>query len=176
MRKNFPFSRRRLLRIDGHDNTLAAEFLGRFADDLTVGDGGGHDRHFVGAGEKQRPDVVERADSAAYGKRHEAGFRRALNGIKHDRAVFVAGRDIEKAQLVGARGVIGDRALDRIAGVAQIDEMHALDDAAVLHVETGNDAALKHGSGSRRRRGVSCRRLRPADQSKRFRRVEPPVI
>jgi len=50
-----------------------------------------------------------------------------------------------EAQLVGARGVIGDRALDRIAGVAQIDEMHALDDAAVLHVETGNDAALKHG-------------------------------
>jgi len=43
-------------------------------------------------------------------RRHEAGFRRALNGIKHDRAVFVAGRDIEKAQLVGARGVIGDRA------------------------------------------------------------------
>ncbi len=32
----------------------------------------------------------------------------------------------------------------RIAGIAQIDEIDALDDAAVLHVETGNDADLEH--------------------------------
>jgi len=44
--------------------THGCRISGRFADDLTVGDGGGHDRHFVGAGEKQPPDVVERADSA----------------------------------------------------------------------------------------------------------------
>jgi len=39
MRKNFPFSRRRLLRIDGHDNTLAAEFLAA-SRRSHVGDGG----------------------------------------------------------------------------------------------------------------------------------------
>ena len=49
-----------------------------------------------------------------------------------------------KAQLVGARRVIGDRRLDRIAGVAQVDEVDALDDAAVLDVEAGNDADLEH--------------------------------
>src|SRR5678816_1152041 len=34
-----------------------------------------------------------------------------------------------------------------IAGVAQVDEVHALDDAAVLHVEAGNDADLEHLCG-----------------------------
>ena len=49
-----------------------------------------------------------------------------------------------KRQLVGARRVIGDRRLDRVAGVAQVDEIDALDDAAVLDVEAGNDADFEH--------------------------------
>ena len=49
-----------------------------------------------------------------------------------------------KAELVGAGGVIGDRRFDGIAGVAQIDEVDALDDAAVLDVEAGDDADLEH--------------------------------
>jgi len=48
-------------------------------------------------------------------------------------------RDVEEAQLVGTRRVVGDRGLDRIARVAQVDEVDALDDAAVLDVEAGND-------------------------------------
>ena len=53
----------------------------------------------------------------------------------------VMSRNVE---LVGAGGVIGDRRLDRIAGVAQVDELDALDDTAVLDVEAGNDADLEH--------------------------------
>ena len=48
-----------------------------------------------------------------------------------------------KAEFVGAGGVIGLGRLDRIAGIDQVDEVDALDDAAVLHVETGNDAGLE---------------------------------
>ncbi len=59
-------------------------------------------------------------------------------------AVLVARGDVEEAELVGAGRVIGDRRLDRIAGVAQVDEVDALDDAAVLHVEAGDDADLEH--------------------------------
>ena len=119
MGEDFPFAGGRLFGVDRHDNTLAAEFSRRLADDLAVGHGGGHDRHLVGAGKQQRPYVVERAHAAADGERHEAGFRRALDNIEDDRAVLMAGGDVEKTKLVGARRVVGDRALDRIAGVAQ---------------------------------------------------------
>ena len=85
-----------------------------------------------------------RAHAAADRQRHEAGFRGAAHHVEHGAAVFVAGGDVEEAELVGAGGVIGDRRFDRIAGIAQIDEVDALDDAAVLDVEAGNDADLEH--------------------------------
>ena len=39
--------------------------------------------------------------------------------------------------------VIGHGGLHRIAGIAQVDELHALDDAAAHHVEAGNEAGLE---------------------------------
>ena len=109
------------------------------------GDRGGVDRHLVGARGQQLADVLDRAHAAADGERHEAGLRGAPHHVEDDVAVLVAGGDVEEGELVGAGRVVGDRRLDRIAGVAQIDELHALDDAAVLDVETGNDADLEHG-------------------------------
>ena len=44
--------------------------------------------------------------------------------------------------------VVALRHLDRIAGVAQADEVDALDDAAVLDVEAGDDALGQHGRSS----------------------------
>ena len=51
--------------------------------------------------------------------------------------VAVVGRrgDVEEHQLVGALGVVAGGQLDRIAGVAQVDEVDALDDAAAGDVE-----------------------------------------
>ena len=63
-------------------------------------------------------------------QRHEAGLRRPPHHVEHGAAVFVGGGDVEKAKLVGAGGVIGNRRFHGIAGVAQIDEVDALDDAA----------------------------------------------
>src|ERR1019366_8396273 len=45
----------------------------------------------------------------------------------------------------GALLVVARRDLDRIAGVAQLDEVDALDDASGRHVEAGNDAFGEHG-------------------------------
>jgi hypothetical protein len=59
----------------------------------------------------------------------------------------VARGDVEKAQLVRAGRVVGDRGFDRIAGVAQVDEIDTFDHPAVFHVETGNDADLEHAAG-----------------------------
>ena len=60
--------------------------------------------------------------------------------VEHRAAPLMAGGDVEEAQLVRPGGVIGARLLDRIAGVAQIDEVDALDHAAVGDVEAGDDA------------------------------------
>ena len=68
--------------------------------------------------------------------------------VEDGAALLVAGGDVEEAELVGAGLVIGRGGLDRIAGVAQIDEIDALDDAAFFHVEAGDDADFQHGSRS----------------------------
>ena len=139
--------------VDRDDDALAAEFLRRHAHELPVGDRGRIDRGLVGAGEQQLSYVLGRPDAAAHGQRHEADFRRAADDVEQDAAILVARRDVEKAEFVRARLVVGDRALHGISGVAQIDEVDALDDAAVLHVEAGNDAGLEHYSAAVGRAG-----------------------
>ena len=126
----------------------------------------GVDRDFVGPGSEQRADILDRAHAAADGERHEAGLGGAPHHVEHDAAVLVARGDVEEGELVGAGFVIGDGRGDRIAGIAQVDEIDALDDAAVFDVEAGNDADLEHFLGRRRR----------ADQLQCRRRIEPAVI
>ena len=89
------------------------------------------------------------AHAAPDGQRHEARFGGTLHHIKHDVTILVARGDVEERQLVGAGIVVGDRGGDRIAGVAQIDEIDAFDDPAVFHVKTGNDADLEHFQAAR---------------------------
>ena len=148
MGEDFPARRlagfRDFLGVDRHHDALVAEFLRRLLDEGAPLDRRGVDRHLVGAGREQRADVLDRAHAAADGERHEAGFGRAPHHVEDGAAVFVARGDVEEAQLVGAGRVIGDGRFDRIAGVAQIDEIDALDDAAVFHVEAGNDADFEH--------------------------------
>src|SRR6202035_1940398 len=40
--------------------------------------------------------------------------------------------------------LVAPRHLDRVAGVAQVQEVDALDDSAALHVQTGDDPLGKH--------------------------------
>jgi hypothetical protein len=48
------------------------------------------------------------------------------------------------AESAGTLSVVGHGRLDGIAGVAQVHEAHALDDAAVFHVEARNDPLGEH--------------------------------
>ncbi len=52
----------------------------------------------------------------------------------------MAGGDVKETELVGARGVIDPRLLDRIAGIGEVDEVNSLHDAPAGNVEAGNDA------------------------------------
>jgi hypothetical protein len=65
--------------------------------------------------------------------------------VQDDVAGVRGGGDVEESQLVGALLVIAARDLDRVAGIAQFDEIDALDHAAGGHVEARDDALGEHG-------------------------------
>ena len=68
-----------------------------------------------------------------------------------DRRLAVVGRrgDVEEHQLVGALGVVASRQLDGVAGVTQLDEVHALHDTAGVDVAPTTDhAAVSRASSA----------------------------
>ena len=65
----------------------------------------------------------------------------------HHRVAVVGRRgDVEEHELVGAFGVVARRELDRITGVADLDEAHALHDAARVDVEARDHADGEHAA------------------------------
>ena len=137
----------------------------RLGQDVGIGDGGGVEADLVGAGEKQRPDIGDGPDAAADGQRHEALLGGAGGEVVERAAILVAGVDVEKAQLVRARCVVGAGAFDRIAGIDQVDEVHALDHAAVGDVEAGDDPGLEHGQTDRGSGGFGKGTAQPGGRS-----------
>ena len=118
---------------------LVAEPAGDLGDHLGPADGAGVDRHLVRAGPQQRVDVVDRADAAADGQRDEHGLGGPAHHLERGLPALGRGRDVEEGQLVGPLGVVDRAELDRIAGVAQVDEVDALHDPAAVHVQAGDD-------------------------------------
>src|SRR4029079_6519441 len=133
-----------LLGINRHHDALIAELFCRFLHKSAPADRGSVDRHLVGSVRELFAECVDRPHTAADRKRHEAGLRCTRHHVVDRVAVFMTCGDVEEAQLVGACRIICDGRLDGIAGVAQIDEIDALDHSAVFHVEAGNDANLEH--------------------------------
>ena len=154
MGEDFPFAWRNRLGIDGHDHALAAELLGGAAHKTAISDGCRIDRHLVGAGQKQVANIIERSDAAADGQRHKAGFGGASNGVEENAALLMGCGDVEKAKFIGACGVIRLGNLDGIARITKVDEVHTLDDAAILHIKAGNEPGFQHGLCSRIRRSA----------------------
>ena len=131
--------------VDGDDDALRAELLGRGAHQAPVLHRRRVDGDLVGAGFEQRAHVLDRAHAAADRERHEAAFGGAAHDVENGAALLVARRDVEEAKLVRAGLVVSRGGLDRIAGVAQIDEFDAFDDAPLFHVEARDETDLQHG-------------------------------
>src|SRR5262249_23916737 len=93
-------------------------------------------------------------------QRHEAALGGVFDDVEDRVPVLVAGCDVEEAELVGAGSVVGSSRLDGIARILQVDEVDALDNAAVLDVEAGDDADLEHCSSAMRWAGRGCRKTR----------------
>ena len=162
MGEHLPMSGRPALGIDRGNDALAAEFFRRFAHEFGTIDGGGVDRHLVCASEQQTADILDHPHAAADGQRHETLLGGAANHAVKRVAVFRAGGDIEKAQLVGALAVVEARLSHRIAGIDKIDEVDALDDPPVLDIETGDDPHLQHGGCSATKRNAASGSIRPS--------------
>ena len=137
---------RLVLRVDREDDAPGAEAVGGGADEVRVLDGGGVKRDLVGPGLEHGLDVSQGAQAAPDRERHEALLGGRRHDVAHDPAAVARGRDVEKHQFVGPLGVIGPGAFDRIAGVTQFLELHALDHAASGHVQAWDVAAGEHGS------------------------------
>ncbi|KAK0351139.1 hypothetical protein LTR94_026180, partial [Friedmanniomyces endolithicus] len=89
---------------------------------------------------QQRARILGGAHAAADGQRHEADRGGAPHHVEDRAARLMTGGDIQDAQFVRAGRVIGARLFHRIAGVDQVDEIHALHHAAAGDVEAGDHA------------------------------------
>ena len=125
--------------VDREHQHLVAEPVGDLGDQLGPPDRRGVHRDLVRAGPQQPVDVLHGADPAADGQRDEHLLRRPRDDLQRGGPALVRGRDVEEGQLVGALGVVHLGELDRVAGVAQLLEVDALDDPAGVDVEAGDD-------------------------------------
>src|SRR5579883_2980168 len=144
MGEDFPAAGSRRLGVDGDDDALPAELLRRLADKLRPPHGLGVDRDLVRPGEQEPSEVLDAADAAADGERHEALLGGSADRLVERIAPLGARRDIEEAELVGAFPVVVARLLDGIARIGEPSEIDALDHPPVLDVEAGNEPSLQH--------------------------------
>ena len=137
-----------------------AEPASSLTDDVRVFDCGRVDAYLLGTGLDQLCHILDRADSAAYRKRHEALLSHLPDNIEHDLSVFVACGYVQKDQLVGTRFVIPAGNLHRVARVAQLNEIHALNYATGLDIKTRYDSVCKQDSYCNRNSHAATRMVR----------------
>src|ERR1022692_1123857 len=106
------------------------------------------DGDLVGASVEYSRGIGKLADSSADRKRNKQTACRAGDDIEHGVAPIAGSRDIEQNDLVRAIARMGGGTFRRIPGVAQVHELYAFYDAAVVHIETGDDALGQHLSPS----------------------------
>ena len=144
MGEDFPARRFALagdvLGVERDHDALRPVAIGRFGHEVGVRDGGGVDRHLVGPGRKQPPHVGQGSDAAANGQRDEHFASHAFDHFHERAAIFVACRDVEKDEFIGALLIVTPRDLDRIAGILDLEELDALDDPALVDIQAGDDA------------------------------------
>nr|GEU28313.1 hypothetical protein [Tanacetum cinerariifolium] len=143
--KHFPLAGRHLLGVDGHHDALRAMLLRSVEHELRVRHGRRVHAHLVGARVEQAAHVGHLAHAAADGERYEHLRSNRLDDVQDQAAVVAGGGNVEERQFVGALLVVAAGDFHRVAGVAQLGEVDALDHAAIGHVQAGNDAFGKHG-------------------------------
>ena len=110
----------------------------------------GVDRDLVCAGAQQHLGVRHLAHAAADGERDREPFRDAPHKL-HERPALLERRgDVEEHELIRARIGVGATQLHRIADLAEVDEVDALDDAAARDVEARDQTRERHNDSRKR--------------------------
>src|SRR6185437_4317200 len=130
--------------IDRDDDALAAEAVRTVVDQLRRRDGARVDAYLIGAEFEHDLHVSDAANTATDGERDKHFGGRGGDHVVHGTAVVGAGCDIEEYELVSAFLIVQARELDRVSGVAELDEGDAFDHAAGVDIEAGDDAAAQH--------------------------------
>ena len=134
------------LGVDRDHDRLRAELLGQLGDQARAGERGRVDRDLVGARGEQRVRVGDRADAAADRERDRELLRDAAHDADERVALLERRLHVEEDELVGAAVGVRGAELDRVAHVAQLLELDALDDAAGGHVEARDQARERNRS------------------------------
>ena len=146
------------LHLGAEHDALAAERLGALADDLGVAHRHRVDADLLGARLEHLEHVVDRADAAADGERHEHVAGDAAHGVEVDLALLGAGRDVVEDDLVD---LVVVQAGGEVLGGGDVDvvlELLRLRDAAVDDVEAGDEPLGQHRPSQPAK---SARRRRP---------------
>ena len=130
--------------IDRKHNALGAETFGPGTDQFRITDRRRVQGNLVRAGVEHSADVLDGADPPADSQRDENLLRSPADHVIHACAVVAGRRDIEEDNFVRPLAVVFLGGLDGISRINQIDEIDALDDPAVLDVETRYDSLCKH--------------------------------
>ena len=140
VRQRFPLRGAAALRLHRQDDALTAERPCRLANEIRPLDRGGIDGNLVGTTSQGVGDVLNRADTAPYGKRHEYVACRFLDDAENVVASVKRRNRIHIEDLIDARLVITPRERPRLADDAQAFHVNALDHIGPLDVEPGDDA------------------------------------
>ena len=129
------------LGVDRDDDRLRAELLGELGDRATARASAAELTETLSApAREQRVGVGDRADAAADRERDRELLGDAPDDADERVALLERRLDVEEDELVGAAVGVGGAELDRVADVAQLLELDALDDAAGGDVEARDQA------------------------------------
>ena len=133
-----------MLGVDGYHNRLAAESTRSTRDKRWVVHSRRIKRDLVGTSGNHTAHANDVTKTPADGKGDGHLARRATCEFLGCCTVIARGGDIEENNLVGTLGIVERGQLDGVAGIAQVDEVDALHNAAVFHIHAGNDTFCKH--------------------------------
>ncbi len=140
MSKDLPLTITNLFGINRHDNTLRAKTIRRLTYKFRIIDRGGIDADLIRPGVEHATNIAQLADTATHRQRNKDLTRDCFDHMYHGLAFIRTGGNIEKNQLIGTLLVITTRDFNGVTSIKDIDKLHPFNHAAVIDIETGDNA------------------------------------